>query len=54
MTALSWASISDQLRAIGVEVPVTAPDSSEPAPRTDSRPPSPLDVPPLAGTGTNR
>ena len=23
MTALSWASISEQLRAIGVEVPVT-------------------------------
>ena len=47
MTALSWASISEQLRTIGVEVPVTAPqgngDASE---RTDQVPPSPSDVPP--------
>ena len=28
---ISWASISEQLRAIGVEVPVTAPQGSEPA-----------------------
>ena len=46
MTALSWASISEQLRTIGVEVPVTAPAGSEPAPRTDPVPPSRPDVPP--------
>ena len=40
MTALSWASISEQLRTIGVEVPATAPQGSEPAPRTDPVPPS--------------
>jgi hypothetical protein len=47
MNALSWAAISEQLRAIGVEVPVTAPqgngDASE---RTDQVPPFPSDVPP--------
>ena len=47
MTALSWASISEQLRAIGVEVPVTAPQGSEPATRTEPVPPSPPDVPPV-------
>ena len=47
MTALSWASISEQLRAIGVEVPVTAPTGDgEPAARTDPVPPSQPDVPP--------
>jgi len=47
MTPLSWASISEQLRAIGVEVPVTAPQGSEPATRTDSVPPSQPEVPPV-------
>ena len=48
MRPLSWASISEQLRAIGVEVPVTAPQgTSDPAPRTDHvPPPSQPDVPP--------
>ena len=46
MPALSWDSISEQLRTIGVEVPVTAPAGSEPAPRTDPVPPSRPDVPP--------
>ena len=47
MTALSWAAISEQLRGIGVDVPVTAPqgngDASE---HTDQVPLSPSDVPP--------
>ena len=47
MTPLSWASISEQLRAIGVEVPVTAPQGSEPATRTDSVPPSQPEVTPV-------
>ena len=45
MKPLSWASISEQLRAIGVEVPITAPQRSEPAMRTDHVPPSQPDVP---------
>ena len=45
MKPLSWASISEQLRAIGVEVPATAPQVSEPAKRTDHVPPSQPDVP---------
>jgi DNA polymerase-1 len=45
MKPLSWASISEQLRAIGVEVPVTAPQGSEPATRTDHVPPSQPDLP---------
>ena len=45
MTALSWASISEQLRTIGIEVPVTAPQrSGDPATRTDHL--SQPDVPP--------
>ena len=39
MTALSWASISEQLRAIGVEVPVTAPQGNGDPARTDHVPP---------------
>jgi len=45
MKPLSWAYISEQLRAIGVEVPATAPQVSEPAKRTDHAPPSQPDVP---------
>ena len=33
MKPLSWASISEQLRAIGVEVPVTAPQGTASLPR---------------------
>ena len=47
MTALSWAAISEQLRAIGVDVPVTAPQGDGDASgHTDHVPLSPSDVPP--------
>ena len=47
MNALSWAAISEQLRAIGVEVPETAPQGNGDASgRTDQVPPSPSEVPP--------
>ena len=37
---ISWASVSEQLRAIGVDVPVTAPQvNGPPAARTDHVPP---------------
>ena len=42
MNALSWASIAEQLRAIGVEVPVTVPPGNgDPAAHTDHVAPSP-------------
>ena len=44
MNALSWASISEQLRTIGVEVPVTGQGSGDPADHVP--PPSQPDVPP--------
>jgi hypothetical protein len=47
MKPLSWASISEQLRAIGVEVPVAASQGSEPSTPTDRALPSQPDVPPL-------
>jgi DNA polymerase I len=47
MKPLSWASISEQLRAIGVEVPVAAPHGGEQATCADHVPPSQPDVPPL-------
>jgi hypothetical protein len=43
---LSWASISEQLRAIGVEVPIAASLEGRPAPRNDHVPPSRHDLPP--------
>jgi ribonuclease D len=47
MNALSWASISEQLRAIGVEVPVTAPQEiGDVAARIDCVAPAQPDVPP--------
>ena len=47
MSALSWAAISEQLRTIGVEVPVTAPQGNGDAgERNDQVPQSPSDVPP--------
>ena len=46
MTALSWTSISEQLRAIGVEVPATAPQrNGDPAAPADHVTPQP-DAPP--------
>ena len=46
MNALSWASIAEQLRAIGVEVPVTAPQGNGGASqRTDQVPQSQSEVP---------
>ena len=47
MNALSWASIAEQLRAIGVEVPSTAPPENDgPAAHTDHVAPRQPDVPP--------
>ena len=47
MNALSWASIAEQLRAIGVEVPVTVPPGNgDPAAHTDHVVPSQPDVRP--------
>ena len=46
MNALSWASISEQLRAIGVEVPVTAPQGSDLPRLPITYRPSQPDVPP--------
>ena len=44
---ISSASVSEQLRAIGVDVPVTAPQvNGHPAARTDRTPPAQPDVPP--------
>ena len=46
MSALSWATISEQLRAIGVEVPVTAPQGNgDASQRTDQVPQSQSEVP---------
>ena len=44
MNALSWASISEQLRTIGVEVPVAGQKTGDPADHVP--PPSQPDVPP--------
>ena len=44
---ISSASVSEQLRAIGVDVPVTAPQvNGHPAARTDRTPPAQPDMPP--------
>jgi hypothetical protein len=42
---LSWVSVSEQLRAIGVEVPIAAPPEGRPATRNDHVPPAQPDVP---------